>query len=145
VYPDPRVAGFIGEHFIPLRAHVKTDQDVFARFNAQWTPTIAIVGSDEKEQHRIEGYLPVEDFLPQLKLGAAHAARARGDWSEAEKLYEELTNDPSPDIAAEAIYWRGVTKYKATNDPSHLGATGVALRDRFGGSTWAKKSSIWLS
>jgi hypothetical protein len=42
------------------------------------------------------------------------------------------------------VYWLGVSKYKATNDPAHLGATANALRDQFGGSAWAKKSSVWL-
>lgn len=145
MYPDERVAGFVREHFIPVRAHVKTDQDVFARFNAQWTPTILTVDGKGTEQHRIEGFLPVPDFLAQLKLGVAHAARARSDWDTAQTTYGELANDDSSDVAAEATYWRGVSQYKATNDPAHLGATATALRDRFGGSAWAKKSSVWLS
>jgi len=145
VYPDDRVAGFIREHFIALRAHVKTGQDVFARFNAQWTPTILIVDERGVEHHRIEGFLPAADFLAQLKLGLAHDARERGDWVTAQKFYGELSNDPSSeDVAAEAVYWLGVSKYKATNDPSPLGATAAALRDRFPKSSWTKKSSVWL-
>jgi thioredoxin-related protein len=144
VYPDETVARFVIEHFIPVRAHVKTGQDVFTRFNAQWTPTILVVDERGVEQHRIEGFLPVPDFLAQLKLGLAHYARARGDWDTAQALYAELAEDPTSDIASEAVYWLGVSKYKATNDPAHLGATANALRDRFGGSAWAKKSSVWL-
>lgn len=144
MYPDPDVATFIRAQFIPVRAHVKTDQEVFARFNAQWTPTILVVDGKGTEQHRIEGFLPAPDFLAQLKLGLAHAARARGDWDTAQKFYGELANDESSDLAPEATYWLGVSKYKGTNDPSHLGATAVALRDRFGQSAWAKKSSVWL-
>jgi len=145
VYPDERVAGFIREQFLPVRAHVKTDQDVFARFNAQWTPTILVVDGKGVEHHRIEGFLPAPDFLAQLKLGVAHAARARSDWATAEQFYDELSQDESSDVAAEAVYWRGVSQYKATHDPSHLGATAAALRDRFGGNAWTKKSSVWLS
>ncbi|HEX8152804.1 MAG TPA: thioredoxin family protein [Thermoanaerobaculia bacterium] len=144
VYTDPSVAGFITENFIPARAHVKSEQDVFARFNAQWTPTILVLDERGTEQHRIEGFLPAPDFLAQVRLGLAHAARARSDWATAQQHYGELAKQ-NDDVAAEATYWNGVSKYRATNDPSALGATAEALRSRFPQSAWTKKSSIWAA
>ena len=142
MYPDPSVSSFVTENFIPARAHVKTEQEVFGRFNAQWTPTILVLDERGTEQHRIEGFLPAPDFLAQLRLGLAHAARARNDWAAAQQHDGELARQ-NDDVAAEATYWNGVSKYKATNDASALGATAEALRSRFPDSAWAKKSSVW--
>jgi len=96
------------------------------------------------ERHRIEGFLPAEDFLAQLKLGLAHATRLGGDFQEAEKRYRELAAG-SDDVAAESLYWAGVSKYKATNDAASLGDTATEFTKRFTDSAWAKKSSVWRS
>ncbi|TMB11454.1 MAG: thioredoxin family protein [Deltaproteobacteria bacterium] len=82
VYPDERVAGFVSEHFLPARIHVreqKADWDRYsARFGVQWTPTILIVDPSGTERHRIEGFLPVEEFLAQLVLGLGRSERCDG-------------------------------------------------------------------
>lgn len=142
MYPDPDVARFIRENFVPARAHVKEQPKVFERFGAQWTPTILVVDQEGKEAYRFEGFLPKADFLAQLKLGLAHAARARGDFADAEKRYRELSTG-SDEVAAESLYWAGVSRYKATNDASALTDTAKAFRSKFTDSPWAKKSSVW--
>jgi outer membrane protein assembly factor BamD (BamD/ComL family) len=114
------------------------------RFNVQWTPTVVLRGADGKEHHRSEGFLDVEDFLAQLMLGLGHIARTAQEWDRAAKWYDEvLERFPSTDAAPEAQYWRGVTRYKATNDPSALAATTAAFKERYSDSTWAKKASVW--
>jgi TolA-binding protein len=144
VYPDPKVAKFITENFVPARAHVKEQSEAFERFHAQWTPTVLILDSDGTERHRFEGYLPAPDFLAQLRLGLAQAARARGDWSEAERRYRELAdNGAGPDVAAEALYWAGVSRYKGTGDAGALSETAENFKNRFTESPWAKKASVW--
>lgn len=142
MYPSEEVSSFVRENFIPARAHVKSEGAVFQRFNAQWTPTILVLDDKGTEHHRIEGFLPAPDFLAQLQIGLAHAARARNDFATAQRLYQQLSSG-SDDVAAEATYWAGVAQYKATNDPSPLGATATALRERFPNSAWAKKASVW--
>jgi hypothetical protein len=124
---------------------VKEQPEVFERFNAQWTPTVLVLDPKGTERHRFEGYLPAPEFLAQLRLGLAHAARARNDFAEAERLYRELADDPAvADVAPEALYWAGVSKYKATGDPSALGETAAAFKSRFTDSPWATKASVWL-
>lgn len=84
------------------------------------------------------------DFLAQLRLGLAHAARLRGDWADAELRYRELADDPAAgDVAPEALYWTGVSKYKGTGDPSALAETAGHFKTRFTDSPWAKKASVW--
>jgi hypothetical protein len=36
-----------------------------------------------------------------------------------------------------------VSRYKATNDPSALGATFKKFQERYQDSAWAKKASVW--
>jgi Thioredoxin-like domain len=148
VYSDPRVVDFIQQHFTPVRAHVKQNPDDYkrlsARFNAQWTPTTLIVDGEGTERHRIEGFLPVDDFLSQLTLGLAKSAFARGNFAEAERLYRGIVEEYlDTDAAPEALYWAGVSKYKATGDGSALGDTGRAFSTRYTDTSWAKKASVW--
>jgi TolA-binding protein len=148
VYSDPRVIDFVTRHFVPVRVHVKENAADFKRlgerFTAQWTPTTLLIDASGTERHRIEGFLPTQDFLSQLELGLAKAAFARKDYGSAERLYRDvLDRYPDTDAAPEAQYWTGVSKYRATNDPAALKATGDAFRQRYQDSTWAKKASVW--
>lgn len=134
---------FIYQNFVPVKIHIKEQPQVFERFGAQWTPTLLIAEPDGTERHRFEGYLPSDDFLAQLRLGLAHAARARNDWPGAEKRYRELANDAKAgEVGPEALYWAGVSKYKS-GDQSALGETARLFKEKFPGSNWAKKASVW--
>lgn len=144
MYPDPRVEGLIRDNLIPVRIKIRENPAPMERFNVQWTPTVLLLGSDGKEHHRIEGFLETEDFLAQLTLGLGHVARAEQKWDLAEELYGQvLERLPRTDAAAEAQYWLGVTRYKATNDAAALGETARAFKERYADSPWAKKASIW--
>jgi len=148
VYSDPRVVEFIQQNFIPVRVHVRENRDEFKRlgerFNAQWTPTTLIVDSDGNERHRIEGFLPADDFLAQLNLGLAKSAFARGNFSDAEQLYRGIVEKfPNTDAGPEALYWAGVSRYKGTGDASALGETARAFSSRYTDTSWAKKASVW--
>ena len=143
MYPDPKIAGFVSDHFIPVRQHVKTHPEAMERWGAQWTPTIMVVDANGKERHRIEGFLEKDPFYAQLRLGLAQAAFAGQNWDEAERLFEEVVSSGDADTAPEAAYWAGVTRYKRSGDPNTLGETHKRLSSEFGASTWAKKAAIW--
>jgi hypothetical protein len=150
VYPDERVIRFVNEHFIPVRIHVRQQADewkrVGGRYSVQWTPTILVVDPTGEERHRVEGFLPVDDFLAQLELGWAHAAFGAGRFEDAEKRFRTIVERHSgTDAAPEALYWAGVSRYKATNDASALQETAKAFRERYQDSPWAKKSIVWGS
>ena len=139
---------FVNENFIPARVHVKEDADAFKRFgelyNAHWTPTVLELDSNGEEYYRVEGFLPLDDFLAQLKLGRAHMDFKQGKWADAEKRFREIADKlPNTDAAAEALYWAGVSRYKATHDATALKATATAFTRRYQDSSWAKKASIW--
>jgi len=148
VYPDERVAHFISQSFIPARIHVKEQADEYRRFGerygVQWTPTTLLIDEDGIERHRVEGFLPVDDFLAQLMLGLAHIAFKREIWDEAERRLREVVEQfPNSDAAPEALYWAGVARYKANGKPDALRDTARAFGERYQDSSWAKKASVW--
>lgn len=144
MYPDPKVTKFIVENLIPVRLHVKTHGADMERFAVQWTPTVLLVDSTGHERHRVEGFLPVDDFLTQLHIGLAHAAFRANRFDEAERRYRAIVDQfPKSDAAAEAQYWAGVSKYKGSNDAGALNETAQAFKNKYSDSPWAKKASVW--
>jgi Tetratricopeptide repeat/Thioredoxin-like domain len=148
VYSDHRVKDLIASRFVAVRVHVRENaaewQTLSSQFGVQWTPTILVVDADGEERHRIEGFLPAEDFLSQVELGLAHAAFNRGDYPAAEHLFRDVARKyPDTDAAPEALYWAGVAKFRATNDPAALKETNADVSGRYPASSWAKKASVW--
>ena len=148
MYTDPRVVSLIKQHFHPVRIHVREDAEAWKKvgteLGVQWTPTILILSPDGKEQHRIEGFLPAEDFLAQLTIALAKMAFSRADFKEAERHYREvLETYPNTESAPEAMYWAGVSRYKDTNDPSALKETARSFSKRYQDTSWGKKASVW--
>jgi TolA-binding protein len=149
VYPNERVARFISEKFLAARVHVKEQAEEYRRFSerygALWTPTTLVLDENGVEQHRIEGFLPVDDFLAQLELGLAHSAFKHEKWDEAERRFREIVERyPSSDAAPEAQYWAGVARYKGSGKPEALGDTARAFQERYQNTSWAKKASVWV-
>jgi hypothetical protein len=148
VYTDPRVRDLISTNFLPVRIHVREDADAWKKvgleLGVQWTPTVLVLDPAGVERHRMEGFLPADDFLAQLSLGLAKAAFSRSDFTDAEQRYRAIVETyPESETAAEALYWAGVSKYKETHDASALQDTARAFGERYTDTSWAKKSSVW--
>jgi hypothetical protein len=147
VWPDERVGRLVTEHFLPARLHVREQAADFKRFGerygAPWTPTTLFLDPEGVERFRIEGYLPLPDFLAHLNLGVGHLAFHAGRWGDAERRFRDVvTRFPASDAAPEALYWAGVSKYKA-GDTSALAETARQFQTAYQSSTWAKKASVW--
>ena len=148
MYPQPDVARLITDRFVPVRVHVKDDAAEFQRLgamlDAQWTPTTLVIEAPSTERHRIEGFLPKEDFASQLELGLGKAAFGRSAFDEAARTFERVIERyPNTDAAPEAQYWAGVARYKASGDAQALADTAKRFNERYTNSTWAKKASVW--
>ena len=148
MWPDERIVRLVEEEFVPVRVHVREQasdfQQLGERYGAQWTPTMLVLDPDGSERHRVEGFLPADDLLAQLQLGLGQVALKRGDWQVAERRFSGVADAfPEGDAAPEAVYWAGVSRYKATDDGGVLGATARRLDERYADSSWAKKASVW--
>ena len=138
----------LDEHFVPVRVHVKDQAGDFKalgeRYGAQWTPVTLLLDADGREHHRIEGFTPADDFLAQLSLGLGRLKFDQGRYDEAEKRFRGVVaRHAESDAAPEALYWAGVSRYKATNDPGALKETAKAVSAQYPDSPWVKKASVW--
>ena len=96
------------------------------------------------ERFRLEGYLPKDEFRAQLELGLARVAFMSKKWADAESRYAAvLEKYPQSTSAPEALYWKGVSKYKATNDHTVLGELPGQFRENYPDSKWALKTIAW--
>ena len=99
-------------------------------------------GGDER--WRIEGYLPKDEFRAQLEMGLARVAFIDKQWADAERKYDGVVEHyPETAAAPEAVYWRGVSQYKRTNDHTVLGKVAELLNQKYQDSVWAQKASVW--
>ncbi len=77
-------------------------------------------------------------------MGLARVAFMRKKFADAQKLYASIADRFSHlDLAAEALYWRDVCKYKATNDHTVLEPVAKELAAKFPGDEWQLKSIPW--
>jgi hypothetical protein len=129
---------------VPVEAHIKEHPAYFHRFDAVWTPTVLVLDSDGVERFRVEGYLSKDEFRAHLEMGLARVAFAHKRWAEAEQRYAwVIERHPDSKAAPEALYWKGVSHYKATNDHTVLGELPGQFKDKYPDSVWALKASVW--
>lgn len=103
-----------------------------------------IMDANGKERWRIEGYLPKNEFRSQLELGLARISFMEKHWVDAEQRYAQVIERFAETAAApEAVYWRGVSRYKRTNDHTVLGEVAEQLGEKYPDSVWAKKAAVW--
>ena len=137
------------ENFLPVRVHVREDADEFKalgqKYGVGWTPGVLFLDAEGKEAYRIEGFLPLVDFLANLELGLGHIAFQHGDFEDAAHRFDAVLTEHagSKDAAAEALYWAGVSRYKATHDVEVLKETARQFGRRFADTAWARKASVW--
>ena len=129
---------------MPLSAHIKEHPVYFHRFDAVWTPSVLILDWNGVERFRLDGYLPKDEFRAQLELGLASVSFMNKDWAEAERRYAAvLDRYPDSKAAPEALYWKGVSHYKATNDHTILGELPGMFKEKYPDSIWALKTLAW--
>ena len=104
-----------------------------------------LLDSEGKERVRLEGYLPNNDFNAALRNGLGRIAFVQKKYSDAERWYGDvLARFADSHFAPEAMYWRAVARYKATNDHTVLGKVAEELRSAYSSSVMASKAIPWL-
>jgi TolA-binding protein len=99
---------------------------------------------DGDERWRLEGFLPKDEFRANLEMGLARVAFMRKNWPDAEGRYTAIVDRfPDSKFAPEAVFWKGVCRYKATNDHNALADVADTFREKYQDSIWALKSVPW--
>jgi TolA-binding protein len=105
---------------------------------------VLVLDSEGVERQRLEGYLTKDEFSAWLELGLARVAFMNKKWADAERRYTQVAERyPDSKAAPEAVYWKGVSHYKATNDHTVLGAVAEQFKQKYQDSVWAEKASVW--
>lgn len=139
-YPAAGVGSFIDLNFIPVQVEV-SNKALMDRYGVSWTPTILVLDADGKEHYRTVGYIPPEEFAPLFMVGKARWHLDADRNAEARATLEEmLSRCPHPRAEAEAIYFLGVARFKASHDPRHLRAAYDALRAKHPESDWFRRA-----
>ncbi len=140
-YPNPAVIEFIQKNLIPLQVAYNA-QPLAADFNIQWTPTLVTLDSRGKEHHRTVGFLGPQELIPSLMLGMAKCHFDLERFKETLSLLEKLLGEfAGSDSAPEAIYLRGVSRYKSMHDPKPLKEAYEELQKKFPASEWTKRAA----
>ena len=100
--------------------------------------------SEGVERYRIEGYLPKDWFRARLEMALARVVFMHKKFADAQKIYADIANRfGTLALSAEAIYWRDVCRYKATNDHTVLSEAANELAEKFPNDEWRLKSLPW--
>jgi len=139
-YPEERVGTFIQETMVPLR--IKFDTQPFStNFNIKWTPTLIALDAEGKEHHRVVGFLPPEELIPSLLLAIAKCSFDQEQFSSALSAMERILAEyPKSDSAPEALFLRGVARYKTTHNPTPLKEAYEQLHTQYPTSEWTKRA-----
>lgn len=138
-YPSAEVINFVVEKFVPLR--VPFDSELAEKFNITWTPTIIVLDFYGREHYRSVGFLPPEEFIPALLLGMAKLDFDANEQNDAVLHLDSLVNRyPKSMAAPEAVYLRGVSRYKGSHDGGALKEAYEKLRAEYPESEWAKRA-----
>lgn len=139
-YPDEGVTNFIMEQMIPLR--LPYDHKPYAeKFEIKWTPSLIVLDTDGKEAYRSVGFAPPEELIPMLKLGVGKAHFAAARFEKAIEAFDFVIGKyPKSKAAAEAIYFRGVSLYKHTDNPKPLREAYDKLSADYPDAEWTKKA-----
>jgi thioredoxin-related protein len=142
--PKMSVTDAINDGYNAVMVDVEQRKDLVKQYGVDWTPTFVVLGPTVGESYRWVGYLPEDDFLGHLNLALAKVSFREGDFKDAERHFDEvMIKFPLTELATEACYYIGVSRYRYTNDPSWLGRTYDNMKDAYPDSPWTLKASAW--
>ncbi|MGB3212512.1 MAG: tetratricopeptide repeat protein [Desulforhopalus sp.] len=139
-YPTKEVVTFVNNYLIPLRIEVNDDTSI-EEYHHFWTPTLAILDTNGNEIQRTIGFLGVDEFTAIMLLGIAKVRLDAGEYDTALIPLKSLLETFSESHAVpEAIYFRGVTMYKQTNNPNKLKEAYEKLLSDYPDSRWTRRA-----
>jgi len=139
-FPDLAVANFVIDRMVPLRAPVG-GKTLAADFRVVWTPTLIVLDHYGKEHQRTVGFLPPDEMVASLLLGIGKAGLGNDQFNEAVVQFSTLLNGyPGSACAPEAVYLRGVARYKSSHAASALKEGYQQLLAQYPDSEWTRRA-----
>ena len=147
-YPDEKVAGLLGEHFASLKINMfDRHPDFKAAIGASkvmWAPAMIFTDATGRELRRYIGWLPVDSFVAELQFVRAMFEINRNQFAAAADLLTEVVDSAGDsDVAAEAMYWQGISRFFASErNMDELADPWKALVEKFPSSRFATHASV---
>ena len=142
-YPDSCVSSAINEYYVPLQINVDENTELVDRYRVLWTPNIHFMAPEGNVFYHIEGWLPPSEFSALLMVAHAHLFMEQKDFVKAESLFQTVWDKyPQSQFAPEALYYRGVARYKVSHDGGSLKEGWLTLQRFHPQSTWSIRSSV---
>ena len=139
-FPDLAVSNFVTDRMIPLRAQVG-DRSLASDFRVVWTPTLIILDYYGKEHQRSIGYIPPDEMVAMLLLGIGKVGFENDQFNEAVIQLNTLLNGyPKSASAPEAVYLRGVARYKSSHSVGALRDAYQQLLADYPESVWTRRA-----
>lgn len=139
-YPNEALVDFLNDNVVPLRV-LSDKQPMAGDYNVTWTPALIVLDQDGKELQRTVGFLNPEDLIPSILLGMGNGHFNSEEFAAALEVYGRIIAEyPESDWAPEAIFQRGVSTYKHTEDPLPLRAAYDLLLEKYPTSQWTKRA-----
>ncbi|HBG06178.1 MAG: hypothetical protein A2075_25320 [Geobacteraceae bacterium GWC2_58_44] len=139
-FPDQAVSNFIIDRMVPLRAPVE-GKALAADFRVGWTPTLIVLDYYGKEHQRTLGYLPPDEMVASLLLGIGKVGLGNDQFNEAVLQFSTLLNGyPHSACAPEAVYLRGVARFKSSHSATALKEAYRQLLAEYPGSEWTRRA-----
>jgi len=147
-YADPAVIDFLSGRFVSVRTLCDWENppELMRRFDVVWTPSFFVHDPEGKDHHRFVGYVPADDLFAHLWLGQGKILYDSGRHAEAIKMFETvLSGHPDSGPAPEAAFLRGVSGYKAFQDPRELRKAYDLLAARYPRSEWTRRADPYAA
>lgn len=139
MYPVESVQALLNGTFVLAKVHLEEGAALAKRFNVTWTPALLFLDGSETVHHRIlPGSLPVDDFVPAIKVGLGKGQFDAQKYDAAIQTFQGVIDAHARSLAVpEALYWRGVCFYKK-GDKAKLVESWKSISANHPGSFWAK-------
>lgn len=144
VLTNESVIAAIERECVPVRIDAEENREMAERFRVGWTPAFVVCDDEGNALERWEGYIPAEDFIPQLIIAKGLSAFHLGRHEEAVREFQMLVEDyPGSELVPEAEYYLGAATFKLTGETNKLSEVCRDLIMTHPESTWTKRCSLW--
>jgi len=140
-YIDPAVISFVNNTLVPLRLPA-SDKVLGSRYKIKWTPSLLILDAEGTEHYRTLGFYPPQQLIPSLLLGIGKAKFNLPDRKAAGEVFARLIDAyPHDNLAPEAVYLLGVSRFIETHEVAHLIALYDRLAAEYPDSPWVTRAT----
>ena len=144
-YSNRKVIGYINDHLVPFR-EIAEHKASFEDYGITWTPAVIFTDKFGQEHHRSIGFLGPEEFIATANLALGKISISHSGFDGARHHFDKVIKEvPIPGIVEEAIFYRGICKYKQTGEAEELRKAAEFLAWKHPESIWARKAAPYLT